>query len=448
VLAFSIFVSLMSTLVFGSITALKHALHIDLPRNLTARGTNASRERSATRSALIVVQVALALVLVVSAALMIRTFQALRDVDPGFEDSATLQTVRIFIPTSLYPDPEQYTRMEREIQDRIAALPGVGAVGFANLLPMESPFFDNGPMEVDGETVASGDFAPARGRKFVSPGYFDAMGTRIIAGRDVTWSDIESGGRVALISEDFARELADEPAGAIGRRIRTPLETDAWRNVIGVVQNVSETSLFEEVRTFAYLPVLAEDLYGAPVLGRSAVAFAIRTERAGMGSLIEEIRRAIWSVDGSIPIGQLQTMQAFYANSLARTSFTLVMLAIAGGMALVLAIVGIYGVIAYVVAQRTREIGIRCALGAEPRKIRMMFLLRGLVLSGVGVLVGLFVAAVLGRLMSALLFGIQPMDPISYIFAVIVILSAASLASYAPARRAAAINPMETLRTE
>ena len=448
VLAFTVVIALMSTMTIGVSTALKHVRHFELTKDLSARGSSTSRERSATRNILVIAQVALAFVLVVSAALMIRTFQALQDVDPGFEDPATIQTVRIFIPTSMYPEPARFTGMEKEIQERIAALPGVAAVGFANLLPMESPFFDNGPMQVEGQIVAPGDFAPARGRKFVSPGYFNAMGTRIIAGRDISWSDIESGGRVVLISENFARELAAEPAGALGKRIRTPLETDAWRTVIGVVQDVSETSLGEQAPTFAYLPVLAEDLYGAPLLGRSAVAFSIRTQRAGTGSLVEEIRQAIWSVSASIPLGQPRTMQDLYARSLGRTSFTLVTLSIAGGMALLLGIVGIYGVIAYVVSQTTREIGIRSALGAEPRRIRRMFLLYGLSLCGTGIVVGLSVAAALGRSMSSLLFGIEALDPAAYLAAIGVVLTAAALASYLPARRAAMVDPMATLRAE
>jgi predicted permease len=447
VLAFTVAVSLASTLVFGSITTLKHALHIDTSHTLAARGATVSRERSATRSALVVVQVALALVLIVSAALMIRTFQALRDVDPGFADPATIQTVRISIPTSLFPDPERYTRMEHEILDRIEALPGVASAGFANLLPMEGGY-DNGPMVVEGQTLVPGDTPPSRRRKFVSPGYFEAMGTRIIAGRDVTWSDIESGGQVALISEDFARELAAEPTGALGKRIRVPLDTDAWREVIGVVQSVHESGVHEEAPSFVYYPVLVENMYGTPVLGRSAVAFVIRSERAGTASLLEEVRQAVRSVNGSIPIAQERTMQDLFSVSLARTSFTLVLLAIAGGMALLLGIVGIYGVIAYVVSQRAREIGIRSALGAEPRQLKKMFVLHGLMLSGIGVVVGLGVAAALGRSMSSLLFGIEPMDPVAYVAAIGIIFAAAALASYVPARRAATIDPMVTLRAE
>ena len=447
VLAFTVAASLAATLLFGSITAVKHALRVDAPQTFTARGASAGRERTATRSTLVVVQVALALVLVVSAALMIRTFQALRDVDPGFSDPATIQTVRIWVPTTLFPDPAQFTRMEHEILDKIAALPGVASVGFANALPMELGF-DNGPMAVEGQTLAPGDTPPSRRRKFVSPGYFEAMGTRIIAGRDITWSDIEAGGHAVLISEDFARELAPEPAGALGKRIRVPLATDAWSEVVGVVQSVHETGLYDEAPSFVYYPVLVEDMYGTPVLGRSVVAFAIRSERAGTASFTEEIRQAIRSVNASVPVGQARTMQDLSADSLARTSFTLVMLAIAGGMALLLGVVGIYGVIAYVVSQRTREIGIRSALGAEPRQIERMFLRQGLTLSAVGVVVGLVAAAVLGRAMSSLLFGIEPVDPVAYAFAIGVILAAASLASYVPARRAATIDAMTTLKAE
>ena len=196
-------------------------------------------------------QVALALVLVVSAALMIRTFEKLRDVDPGFSEPATMQTARMWIPNALASEPVTYTRMQHEILDRIAALPGVASAGFASVLPMESPPV-RPPIVVEGQALAAGAIPPSRGRKFVSPGYFEAMGTRIVAGRDITWSDIEAGGRVALISEDFARELAAEPAGALGLRIKTFAATDAWREVIGVVQGVHKAGLYEAAESFVY----------------------------------------------------------------------------------------------------------------------------------------------------------------------------------------------------
>jgi putative ABC transport system permease protein len=275
------------------------------------------------------------------------------------------------------------------------------------------------------------------------------MGTRMIAGRDVTWNDIEAGGRVAVISENFARELATEPASALGRRIRVgPFAQDDWKEVIGVVQSVQQDGLFGAAPRAVYWPTLASNTLGSPVAGTSPVAFAIRTERAGAASLVEEIRQAVRSVSGSIPIAQERTMQDLYAKSLARTSFTLVMLAIAGAMALVLGVIGIYGVIAYVVSRRTREIGIRLALGERPERLQRRFLLHGLALSGVGVFVGLVGAMALSRSLSSMLFGVGSLDPIAYVAALGLTIAAAALASYLPARRASTIDPLETLKGE
>jgi len=449
VLAFSVAISLASALVFGSITALKHALQRETGLTGAARGSSAGRERSATRNTLVVVQVALAVVLVVSAALMIRTSQALRDVDPGFSDPATIQTARIWIPASVSVDHAQVTRIQREMLDNIAALPGVVAAGFASHIPMDAGGGSNGPIAIEGQTVASGDILPTRRWIRVSPGYFGAMGTRLIAGRDVTWNDIETGGRVALISEDFARELATEPAGAIGKRVRPGVFSgDAWREVIGVVKTVQHDGLAGTAPSAAYFPVLAENLFNVPVSGTASVAFVIRSERAGISTLVEEIRAAVRSVSASVPVAQERTMQELYAASLARTSFTLVLLGVAGAMALALAVIGIYGVIAYVVSQRTREIGIRSALGARPGQLERMFLRQGFVLTGVGLAVGVVAAFGLGRWMSSLLFGVGPFDAVTYVAAVGVTLAAAALASYLPARRAASIDPIETLKAE
>jgi predicted permease len=388
---------------------------------------------------LVVVQVALALVLAVSAALMIRTFQALRDVDPGFSDPATIQTAMIWIPENVSSDAEAYTRMEREILDRIAALPGVASAGFAVNIPMDGSR-PSGSVSVEGETIAAGDAPPMRRLNWVAPGYFAALRTRIIAGRDVTWNDIETGGRVVLISEDFARELAGDPAAALGLRVRG---RSGSHEVIGVVQGVHQAGLNQDPPATVYWPVLIGNSFG-----QRGVRFAIRSERAGTAGLMNEVRQVIRSVNGSIVIAAEGTLQERYSESLARTSFTLVMLTIAGAMALALGVVGIYGVIAYVVSQRKREMGIRSALGAEPRQLAKMFLWRGLTLSAVGVVVGLVAAAAVGRTMSSLLFGIEPIDPVAYVGAIGVILAAAALATYVPARRAAKIDPIETLRAE
>ncbi len=440
-------ISLVSTLLFGSITALKYSLGGEMFHTVYPRGSSGRRERSATRSVLVVAQVAFALVLVVSAALMARTFQSLRNVDPGFSEPTTIQTAKIWVPSTSFPDAKQVNRMEREILAKIAALPGVAAVGFADAVPIEWAGMGMG-VAIDGQSRAAGE-EPLPRVKFVSPGYFEAMGARIVAGRNITWSDIEAGGRVVVISESFARELAPGPAGALGKRVRfATFAQDSWREVIGVVHDIHENGLYEAAPGMVYWPALAENLFGLPAVGTPSPTFAIRSERAGTASLEDEVRQAISSVSASIPVGRERTMQELTSGSLARTSFTLVMLAIAGGVALLLGVIGIYGVIAYVVSQRTREIGIRSALGAQPRQLKRMFLLYGLGLSAAGAVVGLVAATVLGRLMSSLLFGVGPLDPIAYAAAVGVTSVAAALASYLPARRAAMIGPMETLKAE
>ncbi len=449
VLLFTVAVALCSTLVFGSLAALKHAVHADAGALGATRGASAGRERARTRNTLVVVQVALALVLVVSSVLLIRTFEVLRRVDAGFADPATLQTVRTWAPNDLMRDPQAFTRVQHEALDAIAKLPGVEAAAFTSTLPMEgAPFTFDLPVAVEGRPMAGGATPPPRRMKFVSPGYFAAMGSRLVAGRDLTWADIDAGGRVALVSEGFARELATEPAAALGMRVRTPAEPDAWREVIGVVQDLKDDGLYAAAPSLVYLPVSMESAFGAPQFGIPPVAYVVRTQRAGTASLVTEIRNAVWSVNANVPVALERTMQTLYGASLARTSFALVMLGIAGTMALALGLLGIYGVIAYVVTQRSREIGIRLALGAQPREVRALFVRHGLVLAGCGAAIGLVAALGVSRLLAALLYGVAPTDPAAYGVALGVILAAAALASWLPARRAAAIDPVETLRAE
>jgi predicted permease len=444
VLGFCAAASLASTLIFGTTTALRQT-RVDPSAMRAVRGSNVSRERSRTRSALVVVQVAIAFVLLVSAGLMIRTFQALRDIDPGFSDPSTIQTVKTWIPTALFHDPEQYTRVQHEMLERIAALPGIAAVGFSSAVPLEWPGMAM-DIAVDGQTPE--DRAQKR-VKFVSPGYFETLGARIVAGRDVTWSDLEKGGRVAVISAEYARELAGEPAAALGKRIRfASFDQNPWREVVGVVQNIYENGLYQAPPSMVYWPAFAEDMFNNPTVGTPVATFVIRSERAGTAALVEVVRRAIRSVNASVPVAVERTMQDLYAASVARTSFALVMLAIAGCMALTLGVIGIYGVIAYVVAQRAREIGIRSALGAQPTQLKRLFMIHGVSLGGAGAVLGVVAAVGSGRLMSSLLFGVGAIDPATYVAALGVTIGAAALASYLPARRAAMVDPMETIRAE
>jgi predicted permease len=306
------------------------------------------------------------------------------------------------------------------------------------------------PIFAEDRTYAAGTTPPIRRVKFVSPGYFQAMGTRIIAGRDITWLDIKEGGKVVVVSANFARDMWGNPAEAVGKRIREPGPATArlWREIVGVVEDVHDDGPHQRAPSMVYWPVMMENFSGNATYGTAAIAYVIRSERAGTESLLDDVRKAVWSVNPSLPVFLISTMKELYDRSMARTSFASVMLAIAGAMALALGLIGIYGVISYVVSQRSREIGIRLALGAEPLRLKRMFLQHGLALAAVGITLGLSAALALTHLMTSLLFEIGPLDPPTYVSVVAVLLMAAALASYMPARRAASIDPVETLKVE
>ena len=242
------------------------------------------------------------------------------------------------------------------------------------------------------------------------------MGTRVIAGRDFTWTDLYEKRRVAIVSENLAREWWGDPRAALGKRIREAGAADPWREIVGVVENVYDNGVNVKPPEFAYWPALMDRYIwgGENGFAVGSGMFAIRSNRTATEGLLAEAQQAIWSVNGRQPVFLVTTLKTLYDQSMARTSFTLVMLAIAGGMALVLGIVGIYGVIAYVVSQRTREIGIRTALGAQPAELLGMFVRHGLLLAGIGAALGLVAAAGLTRLMSSLLFGVTALDPVTY----------------------------------
>jgi predicted permease len=450
VLAFAAAASLTSGILFGLAPILKYAG----PRALTTlrsagRAVSQSRERHGARNVLVVVQVGLACVLLVGSVLMIRTFAALRRMEPGFTKPSELQTLRINIPPSLVQDPERVIRIEEAVLRKIAAVPGVASAAFSSDVPMDGRnAWDN--VGIEGKDYGAGHLPPPRTFRYISPGLFPTMGTRLIAGRDITWTDIYDHRPVALISENMARELWGTPAAALGKRIHGGgLSAESpWREVIGVAEDVRNEGLQKRAPTIVYWPVFMANFYGSPQLATRAVVFSIRSNRAGSEGLLKDASRAIWSVNGNLPVFLVRTQQQFYDASLAATSFTLVMLAIAGAMALLLGIVGIYGVISYVVSQRTREIGIRVALGARQTDVKQMFVRQGMALATLGIICGLGASAGLTRLMASLLFGVKPWDPATYAAVPVMLITAAVLASYIPARRAAAVDPAETLRAE
>ena len=446
VIGFAAAASILSGILFGLIPVLKYG---GPPFVAALRGTRTashSRERHRARNVLVVVQVALALVLLIASGLMIRTFQSLRQVDPGFTRANELQMVRVSIPTTLIEDPARVARTYTDILDRLSALPGVGAVAFTSSAPLEG-FNSNDVVFVEDKPNEPGKIPPIRRFKFVSPGYFRTVGTPLITGRDITWSDVFDDHRVAVISENMARETWGTAAAALGKHIRVA-PVDSWREVVGVVGDLRDNGVHEPAPAVVYWPTMMAKFWGNDRFASRSLTFVLRSDRTGSDAFLTQIRQAVWSVNGSLPLALVRTLQDVFDRSLARTTFALVMLAIAGVMALLLGIIGIYGVIAYSVSQRTREIGIRMALGVEQRDLRRMFLRHGFVLSGMGVAVGIGVAAALMRLMRSMLFQVSPLDVTTYVGVSLVLLAAAMMASYLPARRAASLNPVDALRAE
>jgi predicted permease len=444
---FTLALSLLSGLLFGSIPILRYAgRRMPVSLRIAGRGASVSRERQRSRDLLVVAQVAMALVLLVSAMLMIRTFQALRHVEPGFTQAEHLQTMRTSVPASLIADPQLVTRTQNNIVDKLAAIPGVTSVGFADAMPMDGIQSNWNGIQIEGKNL--GDDTPMRLFRYVAPGFFHTSGTRIVAGRELTWTDIYGRRPVVIVSENLARASWGTPSAALGKRLRD-FDDAPWSEVVGVVEDVHVNGVQEKAPAMVYWPSMAPGIYGPNTFDATrAATFAIRSDRAGTEAFLSEIEQAVWSVNSSLPLASVQTMQEIYTKSLARTSFTLVMLGIAGAMAIVLGIIGIYGVISYAVSQRTREIGIRLALGEQKGRLKWMFIRPGLVLTGSGVAIGLAAAAGLMRLMKSLLFGVSPLDPVTYVSVLVVLVASAVLASYLPARRAAAVNPVEALRAE
>jgi predicted permease len=448
VLGFDLVVSLLAGLLFGLIPVLKYAAP-QVANSLRGVGRSFShgREQHRARNALVVVQVGLALLLLVGAGLMIRTFQALRNVDSGFTRPKEVQLMRIMLYEGRVKEPEQVMRMQNAMLDKLASIPGVTSVAFSSDAPLEG--LSNGDvLYAEDKTYGSGEIPPGRQFRYVTPGFFKTMGTRLVAGRDFTWTDLYDKRQVAIVSQSVAREMWGSPSAALGKRIRSGFKNDPWKQVVGVAADVYDTGPQEKPTGLAYWPAMMGNFEGEAVMVIRFGVFSLRTRRAATESLLTEARQAIWSVESDQPVFLVRTLQDLYVQSMARTSFTLVMLALAGGMALVLGIVGIYGVIAYAVSQQTREIGIRVTLGADASELRRMFVRQGLLLSAIGTALGMIAAAGLTRLMSSLLFGITALDPLTYVIVPVFLLAAAALASYVPARRATNVNPVEALRAE
>ena len=449
VLLFAFGLALFTSLLIGLIPVLKYAgASANSGLRQGGRALSQSRERHLARKTLVVVQVALALVLLICSGLMIRTFRALMHVAPGFTDPASVQTFRFYISETHVPDTERdrVVHMDQEILNKLAAIPGAASAAFSTAVPMDGRSSNN-PVFAQDHVYGEGELPPIRRFKSISPGFFSTLGTQLIAGRDITWTDTYEKRPVAIISENFARQYWRDARGALGKRIRVA-SNDDWREVVGVVQDTYDDGVSQPAPTSVYWPVMLDHFEGQKEILWRNLAFVVRSPRAGSRTFMQEVQQQVWSVDANVPLADAFTLDHFYTRSMARTSFTLVMLCVAGGMALLLGIVGIYGVISYSVSQRTREIGIRMALGAQRSTLTSLFVRQGLWLTSIGIGCGLVVAFVTMRLMSSILFNVSPVDPLTYVVITAGVIATAYLACYLPSRRAATVDPVNALRAE
>ena len=447
VLAFTVVVSLFCSLLFGSIPALRYAsARMGTGLREGGRTLSQGRERHRTRNTLVVIQVGLAFVLLICSGLMIRTFRALTHVDPGFDSQAGIQTFRLAISEVEVPKAEDVMRREEAIAQSLAAIPGVTSVALANSVPMDGGHWMD-PVFAQDRNYADGSQPPLRRFKFVSPGFLKTFGIPLIAGRDFTWAETYQRLPVAMVSENLAREYWGSPANALGKYIRVGTKDD-WRQIVGVAGDLLDDGTNKDAPTIAYWPILNNHFESDDENVRREVLYAIRSSRAGSESVMNDVRQAVWAVDANLPLFKFRTQEYFYSRSMARTSFTLVMLGVAAALALLLGLVGLYGVIAYSASQRRREIGIRIALGAQRNAVTAMFVRQGLWMAGAGVACGLVVAVAATRLLRSLLFHVSPMDPLTYSCAALALCAAGALASYIPSRRTASVDPVEALRAE
>jgi len=438
VVAFTLTVSLCSGLLLGLIPAVSFAGPniVRLPGG-AGRSNTPSRERHRVRSVLVVAQVAMSLVLLVAAGLMIRTFQSLRQVNPGLTYSEKIQIATISIPQAAVPNFDQVIRMQNDIQNRLSEIAGVESVGFSSRRPMTAGGM-GGPFYFEDKPAPRGlEF------RYISPGLFESWRTPLVAGRTFEWNDVYNKLPAVVISESLARREWGSASASLGRHLRSG-PTRPWLEIIGVVGDIRHAGLEQPAPDTVYL---SSGDFTAQYVTRT-MSFFVRSDRVGTTGFMEEIQKAVWSVNRNLPLGNVQTMNELYSQSMARTSLTLMLLAITASMALLLGLVGIYGVISYALAQRTREIGIRMALGARDATLKRMLLRQVVSLVAAGVILGLAGAAGLSTIMTSLLFGVEALDPLTYALVSGLLIGMALLAGYIPARRVTRIDPMRALRQD
>jgi predicted permease len=452
VLLFAAAVSLGAGLISGFVPGLRRGATglIDTLKQ-GGQGGMRSRDRRRVQNTLAVVQMALTLVLLVASGLMLRSFCALYAVDPGFGDPHDVLSFRASVPYNLIEDGGEAALVHEAIARRLAAIPGVESVGLASGIPMGGGSNVN-PFYVDGVSPPGDGPPPMRRHKWIGEGYFETMQIPVLAGRAFTWDEVHDRFPGAIVSEGLARAYWGSPEAALGQRVSARPDPVRWHEVVGVVPDVREDGLDQDPTPMVYWPQVTlafwEESTEEDVQTWWTMGFVIRSSRVGNPDFFATVQDAVWGVNANLPLRSVGTVDDLMDDSVARTSSTLILLSVAGLVALILGVVGVYGVIAYAVARRSREIGTRIALGARRETVMRMVLRQGFVLAAVGVGFGIALALGLTRLMSGLLYGVSPLDPVTFVAVAAGLLCVALVASYLPARRAAGVEPMEALRVE
>ena len=443
-LGFTALVTLLVGVLFGLAPAL-HASKVDLNEELkeSGRGSMGGVRHQRTRALLVISEVTLSMVLLIGAGLMIQSFVSLLRVNPGF-DAAHVVSMRLTVPGAKYPQNSDVTSFYEQLQNRISAIPGVQSAAIINQLPSDAEKSE-ASFEIEGRPFIT-SIEREEGiadYRMVSPGYFKTMGITMLRGRTFTDQEGKQAPPAAIINEKLARRFfpAEDPTT---KRIRLR-EDRPWLQIVGVVPDIKNQGLFADTNQEMYFPY-GESSSGLPVATRT-MAIVVRTD-VDPASFINQIKSELSAIDRNLPPYKVQTMDQVLAASVSKTRFTMLLLTVFSVLALVLAAGGVYSVMAYSVAQRTHEIGIRNALGAQSTDIFKLIMGQGFILAGVGVILGAIAGFALTRVMKTLLFTVSATDPIIFIAVALLLMIVALLACFLPARRAMMVKPIIALRNE
>jgi putative ABC transport system permease protein len=437
VLAFTSSVAVLTGILFGLAPALRSS-RVNLSETLKEGGRSLVGGHHRLRNLLVVTEIALSLVLLIGAGLLVRSFIRVQQVDPGFDPSNVL-SMRLALVGPAYEKDTSRMSFYQQFWERIRRLPGVEAAGGASVLPLTGGI-GWGSITIEGYDAASGQSMIQSDGRAASVGYFETMKIPLIRGRYFTEQDTKESARVVLVDEHMARTYFPN-ADPVGRRLKFggADSTAPWMTIVGVVGNVKQYALETDSRVVLYLPHMQ--------WGAGSLSIAVRTTVDPLG-MVAAITREARALDPNIPFYDVKTMGQWLAESLARRRFAMLMLSLFALIALLLASVGIYGVMSYTVAQRTREIGIRVALGAQMREVLRLIIRQGMSLAGIGIGIGLVTAIAATRLMVSLLFGVRATDPLTFVAIALLLAVVALLACWVPARRATKVDPMIALRCE